>query len=285
MLLLTIICDDKEDVIEQLNKMKIYFEEKGIILGIYENISLGLDFIKIFCKDKELDVKQKNKFGFYISNIIYNIVVKEFYREEIYSYLTDSYFFLKYDEMQEIMDRTIKILNNSEKITDEDSIYCMNKKNNIIKKIKECVDENSAININGFLTFRMKELRGDFESIVNKVVEKYVAEKEYDEFIKLLKYFVDVQENKIKEVNITIKEDGSYIIEDDNGKDLMNDIIGELSGINSIEDVQVDDLIISGLITYCPKNIIIHRRKNSKNKEMINTIEKVFENRVKFCEN
>ncbi|EDS76287.1 putative sporulation protein YtxC [Clostridium botulinum C str. Eklund] len=285
MLLLTIICDDKEDVIEQLNKMKIYFEEKGIILGIYENISSGLDFIKIFCKDKELDVKQKNKFGFYISNIIYNIVVKEFYREEIYSYLTDSYFFLKYDEMQKIMDRTIKILNNSEKITDEDSIYCMNKKNNIIKKIKECVDENSAININGFLTFRMKELRGDFESIVNKVVEKYVAEKEYDEFIKLLKYFVDVQENKIKEVNITIKEDGSYIIEDDNGKDLMNDIIGELSGINSIEDVQVDDLIISGLITYCPKNIIIHRRKNSKNKEMINTIEKVFENRVKFCEN
>ncbi|KGM97299.1 sporulation protein [Clostridium novyi A str. 4552] len=285
MLLLTIICDDKEDIIDELNKMKIYFEEKGIMIGIYENISSDLHFIKIFCKEKELDIKQKNKFGLYISNIIYNIVVKEFYRDEIYSYLTDSYFFLKYDEMQEIMDRTIKILNNSEKITDEDSIYCMNKKNNIIKKIKECVDENSAININGFLTFRMKELRGDFESIVNKVVEKYVSEKEYDEFIKLLKYFVDVQENKIKEVNITIKEDGSYIIEDDNGKDLMNDIIGELSGINSIEDVQVDDLIISGLITYCPKNIIIHRRKNSKNKEMINTIEKVFENRVKFCEN
>lgn len=285
MLLLTIICDNKEDIIYDLNNMKIYFEEKGIILGIYENISADLHFIKIFCKENELDTKQKNKFGLYISNIIYNIVVKKFYREELYSYLTDSYFFLKYDEMQEVMDRTIEILNNTEKITDEDAIYCMNKKNNIINKIKECVDENSTININGFLTFRMKELRGDFESIVNKVVEKYVSQKEYDEFIKLLKYFVDVQENKIKEVNITIKEDGSYIIEDDKGKDLMNDIIGELAGINSIEDVQVDDLIISGLITYCPKNIIIHRRKNSKNKEMINTIEKVFENRVKFCEN
>lgn len=285
MLLLTIICDNKEDIIYDLNNMKIYFEEKGIILGIYENISADLHFIKIFCKENELDTKQKNKFGLYISNIIYNIVVKKFYREELYSYLTDSYFFLKYDEMQEVMDRTIEILNNTEKITDEDAIYCMNKKNNIINKIKECVDENSTININGFLTFRMKELRVDFESIVNKVVEKYVSQKEYDEFIKLLKYFVDVQENKIKEVNITIKEDGSYIIEDDKGKDLMNDIIGELAGINSIEDVQVDDLIISGLITYCPKNIIIHRRKNSKNKEMINTIEKVFENRVKFCEN
>lgn len=285
MLLLTIICDNKEDIIYDLNNMKIYFEEKGIILGIYENISADLHFIKIFCKENQLDTKQKNKFGLYISNIIYNIVVKKFYREELYSYLTDSYFFLKYDEMQEVMDRTIEILNNTEKITDEDAIYCMNKKNNIINKIKECVDENSTININGFLTFRMKELRVDFESIVNKVVEKYVSQKEYDEFIKLLKYFVDVQENKIKEVNITIKEDGSYIIEDDKGKDLMNDIIGELAGINSIEDVQVDDLIISGLITYCPKNIIIHRRKNSKNKEMINTIEKVFENRVKFCEN
>ena len=95
MLLLTIICDNKEDIIYDLNNMKIYFEEKGIILGIYENISADLHFIKIFCKENELDTKQKNKFGLYISNIIYNIVVKKFYREELYSYLTDSYFFLK----------------------------------------------------------------------------------------------------------------------------------------------------------------------------------------------
>ncbi len=38
-----------------------------------------------------------------------------------------------------------------------------------------------------------------------------MVEKEYNEFIKLLKYFVDVQENKIDEVNIIIDKLGNYI--------------------------------------------------------------------------
>lgn len=284
MLLLTIICDDKEDIVDGLNEMKRYFEEKNIILGISESMSSKLHFIKIFCSEIELSSKLKNKFSLYIANIIYNIVVKEFYREEMYSYLTDSYFFLKYEEMQEVIDRSIEILSNSEKITDEDTIYCMNKKNDIIDKIKECIDENDTINIRGFITFRMKQLRKDFECIVSKVVEKYMAKKEYDEFIKLLKYFVDIQESKIKELNIIIKNDGSYLIQDENKKDIMEDMFKELTGINSTQDVEYDDLIISGLITYCPENIVIYNKENSKNKEMINTIEEVFKGRVKFCE-
>ncbi|CAG7839659.1 sporulation protein [Clostridium novyi B str. ATCC 27606] len=284
MLLLTIICDDKEDIVDGLNEMKRYFEEKNIILGISESMSSKLHFIKIFCSEIELSSKLKNKFSLYIANIIYNIVVKEFYREEMYSYLTDSYFFLKYEEMQEVINRSIEILSNSEKITDEDTIYCMNKKNDIIDKIKECIDENDTINIRGFITFRMKQLRKDFECIVSKVVEKYMAKKEYDEFIKLLKYFVDIQESKIKELNIIIKNDGSYLIQDENKKDIMEDMFKELTGINSTQDVEYDDLIISGLITYCPENIVIYNKENSKNKEMINTIEEVFKGRVKFCE-
>lgn len=284
MLLLTIICDDKEDIVDGLNEMKRYFEEKNIILGISESMSSKLHFIKIFCSEIELSSKLKNKFSLYIANIIYNIVVKEFYREEMYSYLTDSYFFLKYEEMQEVINRSIEILSNSEKITDEDTIYCMNKKNDIIDKIKECIDENDTINIRGFITFRMKQLRKDFECIVSKVVEKYMAKKEYDEFIKLLKYFVDIQESKIKELNIIIQNDGSYLIQDENKKDIMEDMFKELTGINSTQDVEYDDLIISGLITYCPENIVIYNKENSKNKEMINTIEEVFKGRVKFCE-
>nr|WP_269205510.1 MULTISPECIES: putative sporulation protein YtxC [Clostridium] len=281
---MTIICDDKEDIVDGLNEMKRYFEEKNIILGISESMSSRLHFIKIFCSEFELSSKLKNKFSLYIANIIYNIVVKEFYREEMYSYLTDSYFFLKYEEMQEVINRSIEILSNSEKITDEDTIYCMNKKNDIIDKIKECIDENDTINIRGFITFRMKQLRKDFECIVSKVVEKYIAKKEYDEFIKLLKYFVDIQESKIKELNIIIQNDGSYLIQDENKKDMMEDMFKELTGINSTQDVEDDDLIISGLITYCPENIVIYNKENSKNKEMINTIEEVFKGRVKFCE-
>ena len=50
----------------------------------------------------------------------------------------------------------------------------------------------------------MKELRSDIEEIIDKVIEGYMVEKEYKEFIKLLKYFVDIQESKIDLINIVI---------------------------------------------------------------------------------
>ncbi len=140
------------------------------------------------------------------------------------------------------------------------------------------------MNIKGFLTFRMKEIAHDLESIIDKIVEKFMIEKEYNEFIKLLKYFVDVQESKINEVNIMIDKDGDYLVKDELGNDILNNLINELydSRINS--KVSSEDLIISGLITSAPKKIVIHCVENSRNKELIETIKNVFVERVEFCD-
>ena len=43
------------------------------------------------------------------------------------------------------------------------------------------------------------------------------------------------------------------------------------------------DIIISGLITNAPKQIIIHHKENCINSEFIETIVNVFEDRVFYC--
>jgi putative sporulation protein YtxC len=277
--------NEDEDIMEYLSDMKEYFEQKNVFLGISESIDSGFNFVKIFCNDYDFSIKLKNRFNLYIANILYKIVIKKYYEDEMYHYLADVYFFLRYDEMKEIANRSFRVLNDEERITDEDMVFCMNKKNEIIDKIKNCIEENSEFNLQGFITFRVKELRKDLEDIVNKVVEKYMAEKEYNEFIKLLKYFVEIQESKISEINIAIREDGSYNIQDGNGSDIMDEILNDLSQTKYIGNVGTEDLIISGLITYCPEKIIIHCEDNCRNKELIDTIKKVFENRVTICNN
>lgn len=285
MLLKTIIYEDeRDDIINELNEIKQYFEMKDISLGISESINDGLHFVKIFCNDLDLNDNLVNKLSLYLANIIYKIVVEEFCYEEIQNFLNDTYFFLKYEDMKEIAERSLKILKNEDKILDEDAIYYMNKKNDMLSGIQECIGENYEINIKGFMTFRMKKLIVELESMVNKIAERYMAEKEYNEFIKLLKYFVEVQESKIDEINIIIKENGEYIIQDKNGRDVMNEILTDLLDVKYSGNVNVDDLIISGLITYCPQNIIIHYPDNCVNKEIIDTIKKVFEERVKLCD-
>ena len=153
-----------------------------------------------------------------------------------------------------------------------------------MKKIQNCIGENNEININGFIRFRMRELFEDIETIVDRVVEKHMVEKEYNEFIKLLKYFVEIQESKIQEVNIVINKRGSYTIFDENNNDIYDLFLDDLNDFNtSMMNVNKDDLLISGLITNSPEKIIIHGVENSLNIEIIETIKQVFEDKVNLC--
>ena len=145
------------------------------------------------------------------------------------------------------------------------------------------MEENKEININGFLTFRMRELREDIECIIEKVVEGYLVEKEYKEFVKLLKYFVDIQESKIEKVNIYVEGDSTYKVTDGYDEDIFTSFLKDLSDCKLGIDANVEDIIISGLISNAPKSINIYGKDNCKNKEFIDTIINVFGDRVRTC--
>lgn len=284
MLLLTVVYDNsKEDIIEAINKMKKYFHERDIIVGFSESIDSNTHFLKIFCDDNAFNTRLTSIFNLYMANILYNIVIDEFYKKEMQSFLTDTYFFLKYDEIKEIKKLSLEALKSEGAILNEYMVYFRNRKNSIIQKIIECIEENKEINIKGFITFRMKEFREDLESIIDKVVESYMVEKEYNEFIKLLKYFVEIQESKIDKINIIVESGGNYIIQDGLGNDIMDSFFSELSETRFSGVVSIEDMLISGLITNAPKLITIHGAENCSNKEILDTIKNVFGERAIFC--
>lgn len=284
MLLLTIVYDNsKEDIIQGINEMKKYFHDRNAIVGFSESIEDSTHFLKIFCDDSSFSDKHLNIFNLYMSNILYNVVIDEFYRKEMQGFLSETYFFLKYDEIKEIKKLSLEALKSEGAILNEYMVYFRNRKNSIIQKIMECIEENREINIKGFITFRMKELREDLESIIDKVVESYMVEKEYNEFIKLLKYFVEIQDSKIDKVNILIESDGNYIIQDGNGEDIMDMLFSELSEARYTGTVSIEDLLISGLITNSPNSVVIHGSENCKNSELLDTIKNVFGDRATQC--
>ncbi|NLM34032.1 MAG: putative sporulation protein YtxC [Clostridiales bacterium] len=282
MLLLTVVYEGSRDLIGDINELKEYLKSKGIFIGFSESIVGDMQFIKIYCSEDEYNEKIVNTFNLYMANILYKIAICEFYDRDMLNFLNDTYFFLKPDEIRDIEILSMRMLKGEELNIDDYSIYCMNRKNNIINKIVSCLEENDEININGFITFRMRELREDIEFIIDKVVEKYMVEKEYTEFIKLLKYFVEIQDSKLDIVNIIIDSNGKYSIRDKDGNDMLREFLNELSG-EKITESNLEDLIISGLITNAPKIINIHGVENCTNKEIIDTINNVFTDRVNIC--
>lgn len=275
---------EREYITDGIKSMRQYFKSKNINIGVSEKMESNTHFLKIFC-DSELNKRMENIFNIYIADILYSAIIKKFYENGIGDFLTESYFFLQSDEIEYIKAESFNYIEGKISITDESSIYCINKKNSIIEKIIDYIKENHNINVDGFVTFRMKSIIDDLESIVDKVVEKYMVEKEYDEFIKLLKYFVEIQESKIEYLDIIIEDNGEYIIKDGNGINITQKLFEELDEFRNNKQATSEDMLISALITNSPEQICIHSIENCRNKELIDTIQKVFTDRVKLYNN
>ena len=79
-------------------------------------------------------------------------------------------------------------------------------------------------------------------------------ENEYREFIRLLKYFVDIQEPKYENIHIIATNHGTYTLLDDRREEITNECIKEYLNEISESEINYDDLLVSSLITLAPKN-------------------------------
>ncbi|MGE5627722.1 MAG: putative sporulation protein YtxC [Solirubrobacterales bacterium] len=274
---------ERDNVIREISTLRELYRDYNVDIGFSESMAGKTHFVRVFCDDN-MESRLLKKADFYMADILYKIAANEFINNEMEPMLEDSYFFLKNDEIGELKCECKNILMTSEKHLTDSNIYCYNKKNIIVEKIKKLIRENREINIEGFITFRMKELNSDFAYIVNRIVEGYMVEREYEEFIKLLKYFVDMQEPKVNLVNIIIDEMGDYKYRDGKNKDIKKSLYNEIYDLNE-EDSDGDDMLISLLIANSPKRIVIHKVENAINEEIIDTIVKVFSGRVELCNN
>lgn len=283
MLLLKLAYDEQHDISEDIREISVFLKQKGITVGICESMEGNTDIAAIVCEDSAYSEKLQSLISFYCSNILYKIVIENFKTKEFLEYVTENYFFLSSEEIIEIEYRCMKTLSSDNVLLNDSSVYCLNIINNMIEKIRNCIDEQHNINVEGFLRFRMKDLVENIEAIIDKVVEEYMVEKEYDEFIKLLKYFVDIQESKMNILNIVMLKDGAYELFDENENNIFETFVNSISDLKTTNAVKEEDIIISGLITNSPSEIVIHNKENCCNQEFLNTIENVFGDRVKFC--
>ncbi len=77
------------------------------------------------------------------------------------------------------------------------TLYQIRRRNVIVRKLMDYFENTDSLILDGFVNFRLKDYMKDLEEIVDKAVDDFLMEREYKEFIRLLRYFVDIQEPKI----------------------------------------------------------------------------------------
>lgn len=288
MMLLSIGCKSgKSDVYDRLAELVSLFKEKGINIGLVESDSDDMHFIKCMVRDEDNDEQSlmeiKKSFDIYAANIIYQVIVGSFQIDLIKKILKENHSYFRNDEIDEIAQRCVNILSGAVPSSAGDYFYTMSMKDKVTEKILDYLLESTEIVIEGFLRFRLKDINNEIEEFVDKVVEEYLIEREYNEFIKLLKYFVEIQESRIDIVNIVALHDGSYCMYDNNLNDITGELLKDLINEGMSGEISYDDLLISSLITAAPRLIVIHNISGFKSKEILDTIKSVFSERVKIC--
>ena len=149
------------------------------------------------------------------------------------------------------------------------------------------MEDNTSLNINGFIKFRLKFINSYSQQVVEKCIDNYLIKKEYSNFINILKYFSEDDIESKENINILYKN-GKLQIYDDNMKKISFITNVEFSKELEPSEIIYDESIINSIITISPKKIIIHLSNNYEAmneicKNTIDIINKLFVDRIKFC--
>lgn len=228
----------------------------------------------------KIDFDQRKNFNTleYVSTIIADVVVDHLEKKFINRIIKHKYNHFSTDERDVIGEMTVNHLNES--LTPDKKLGKILRREEIIRQTIRYFNKNQDINVEGFVRFRLKDYIDELKLAVELAVDDFIIEKEYNEFIDLLKYFVDIQEPRIKQANVIQIKNGSFKILDTEGNVINNEYLeGYLADMFDGE-VEYEDLLVSALINVAAEKIILHFNKEDTEA----TVRKIFDERVEICE-
>lgn len=206
-----------------------------------------------------------------LGNILTDTILKFYEINIIRRILGFNYFYFDEFERNKIEEVCIESLKNNK---------FKNRNKTICNKIQKYLKKNKSMILDGFVTFRIKEYIEKNDELVDEGVNKYIVEKEYAEFISLLKMYVNSKEPETEEIHL-IYTNGESILLDKN-KDIIT-IANNSFNAKYLSDITFssNDFALNALLSLLPKKINIHLI--TKKDEFIDTLCLIFEEKVYMC--
>ena len=210
-----------------------------------------------------------------ISEILSFLVINNFEDNIIKRIIFTNYFYFDEAERNIILEICLELLyeNNDESMNE--------RKNILINSFYDYLTKNKQIILDGFINFRLKKYVDFLNSVVDTAVNKFIIEREYIEFISLLKVYINSETSSTEYVHLIYTSNQSILLDKD-----KNIIKKEEGSLNSkyLSDITFssNDYTLNTLLNLLPQKIYIHLVEKNID-EFINTLQLVFENRIQIC--
>ena len=207
----------------------------------------------------------------YLSKFLTDIVIKIYEKQIIERILNHDYFYFSKNELNLILKKIDKIKNND--------LYL--KFTLIYESFYKYISTNKSIVLDGFIIFRLKKYIDLLSEAIDKSVNTYLVEREYAEFISLLKMYIESEDSQTEFVHLIYSSSNSTLL--DNNKNIIP-INKNIFNAKYLSDISFssNDYTLNQLLSLLPKKIYIHLI-DDKIDEFITTLILIFENKIEIC--
>lgn len=243
-----------------INSNDIYISNNHF--KIYENIIvhyLGDDtsyFLNVLC------------------DILSNTILNFYEKAKLKEIININYFYFSDAEKKQILNICINSINN------DDTVESYIRKEHIYISLLKYINNNKSFILDGFVNFRLSEYMKILDYTVDTSVNSFLIEREYFEFINLLKLYISSKNSQTDIVHLIYINNESILIDDNKNIISTKDNIFNAKYLSDIS-FSSNDYCLNTLLTLLPERIIIHLIDSED--EFINTLKLIFEKRVLIC--
>ncbi len=235
----------------------------------------------VFIPEESAGSASREALGEELAPLVAQFIIEDLKAYQLQDLLRYHYFYFNREEREEILATACRNLESAQFARRREFHRWM-----IGKKICAYLEGSpDHLNIEGYCNFRLQEWRCELRRVVDEAVESYLAEKEHREFIRLLKYFLNMQQPRIDLVHLFVDQKGQIRITDHRLRKVDPCEWEELDLTDFDEESDYEDILVSMLVSVAPRRIMLHRSVTQRYPRAAENLRCIFEKRLIYCEN
>ncbi|MCI8654923.1 MAG: hypothetical protein HFJ48_03490 [Clostridia bacterium] len=209
-----------------------------------------------------------------IATLLSFLVIDNYEEALLKDLIIKNYFYFDNLEVKKVLDICLEILYDSNEFSLDD------RQLNLFNVFYYYLLENKSLFLNGFVYFRLKEYTNFLENVIDIAVNKFIIEREYLEFISLLKLYIKSNSDNSKVIHLLYSPDEITLLDENNN---YIDITSIEFNTKYLSDISFssNDYVLNALLTILPNKIFVHLGNYSPD-EFINTLMLIFEDKIVF---
>ncbi|WP_018084422.1 putative sporulation protein YtxC [Desulfurispora thermophila] len=256
-----------------------YLQNRGLHVELSESTAGKLTFFSLRLKHGARLEQLKS----FLADLLAETIMQHWEYLLLSDIIREQFYYFTAEEKQVILRQALQYINHGQGESEGYRLYRLRRKELILSRLQEYLQSNDDLVLDGFIRFRLKEYVSELKEAADKAVDDFLLEKEYNEFVQLLRYFVEMQEPRVSLVHVLIMPNGAFKLYDRHYRNINSEFLEGLMVELTSSEISYEDLLISALVSLAPEQIVFHTGRREVPSYLLETMKSVFWQRVGQC--